>query len=127
MYTNTITSDITITLGFTLSISRFVYQEMERIGKLNFSRLDLIGKGRYGWVFKGKYNKGMIDVAVKRVEKRESQVESLLLSKADSHPNIVRYFCTKENDVEFMYLHYIFKFNFNVRLSFNQLSFIYFM
>ena len=74
---------------------------MEKIGKLSFSRSDFLGKGRYGSVFYGKLE-GTLDVAVKRVEKRFTQVESKSLLKADGHPNIARYFCTKENDPEFM-------------------------
>jgi hypothetical protein len=74
--------------------------EMEKIGELSFCRSDLIAKGRYGWIFRGKCD--MEDAAVKRLEKWESKVESHIFRKADNHPNIIRYFCTKENDVEFM-------------------------
>ena len=76
-------------------------RQLEKIGKLSFCRADLVGKGRYSWVFRGKYD-NMVEVAVKRLEKRESQVESHLFRKADGHHNIIRYFCTKENDIEFM-------------------------
>ena len=38
---------------------------LERIGKLKFCRSDLIGKGHYGWVFNGSYEKCMVDLAVK--------------------------------------------------------------
>jgi predicted Ser/Thr protein kinase len=75
-------------------------RQFEKIGKLSFFRSDLIGKGRFGWVFKGKYD--MNEAAVKRIEKRDSQVESHIFREADRHPNIIRYFCTKAKDIEFM-------------------------
>ena len=77
-------------------------RQLERIGKLNFCRSDLIGKGRYGSVFKGRYDRYMVDVAVKRLDKYDSQVESDILWKASGHPNVIRYFCLKDIDVEFM-------------------------
>ena len=73
---------------------------MEKIGKLSFSRGDFIGRGRYGTVFRGKLE-GSLNVAIKRLEKRFTQVESHSLLKADGHPNIIRYFSTEESDIEF--------------------------
>ena len=44
----------------------------------------------------------MVDVAVKRLDKYDSQVESDILWKASGHPNVIRYYCLKDNDIEFM-------------------------
>jgi len=77
-------------------------RQLERLGKLNFWRSDLIGKGRYGSVVKGRCEKCMVDVAVKHLDKYDSQVESDILWKASGHLNVIHYFCLKDNDVEFM-------------------------
>jgi hypothetical protein len=75
---------------------------MEKIGKLCFNREDFLGRGRYGTVFRGTLE-GVLNVAIKRVEKRFTQVESHFLLKADGHPNVIRYFSTEESDIEFTY------------------------
>ena len=74
---------------------------MEKIGELTFFRSDLIGSGRFGWVFRGKLTDA-VDVAVKRIEKRLVHVESKDYLMAHKHPNIIRYFATKHKDVEFL-------------------------
>ena len=40
------------------------------MGKLTFSRDDLLGKGGYGTVFRGKLERTIDDLAIKRIEKR---------------------------------------------------------
>ena len=68
---------------------------VEKIGKITFSRSERLGKGQFGWcVFKGKYGKDLIDVAVKRLVKDESMVDSSLHCKAE-------FFCLKKRDIEF--------------------------
>ena len=42
---------------------------MQQIGKLRFSRKDVIGTGRFGTVYKGEYEDVGPNVAVKRVLK----------------------------------------------------------
>jgi thiazole synthase ThiGH ThiG subunit len=79
---------------------------MEEINGLEFDRSVLLGKGRYGSVFKGKIEKKKSDraltVAVRRVEKMETIVDSQMLLKQNTkHPNVVRFYGTEESDVEF--------------------------
>lgn len=73
-------------------------------GKLIFNRKDFLGKGRYGPVFKGQLKGDKSSrkiVAVRRVLKAESIVESHLLHKSLIHPHVVSYYGTFENDIEF--------------------------
>ena len=76
-------------------------KEEEQIGRVCFNKKDLLGElGHFGWVFKGKYD-DRLDVAVKRVQKRVTQVEeSSFFFNVNGHPNIVNYFST-EVDFEF--------------------------
>lgn len=74
---------------------------MEKIGKVSFSRSDFLGRGRFGSVFRGKLN-NTLDIAVKRVEKRLVHIEADTFFRADGHANIIRHYCTKDKDVEFM-------------------------
>ena len=74
---------------------------MEKIGKISFCRSDFLGRGRFGSVFKGKLN-NTLDIAVKRVEKRIAHIEANAFFRADGHSNIIRHYCTKDKDVEFM-------------------------
>ena len=73
---------------------------MEKIGKLTFSRADLIGSGKYGSVFRGTYLNA-VDVAIKRLDKSHTKIDSTLYLKAHEHQNIIQYFCVNNKDVEF--------------------------
>ena len=77
---------------------------MERIGRISFNRSDFIGRGQFGCVFRGKLS-GLFDIAVKRVEKKILKEENIpvgSLFRADAHPNIIRTYCTKEKNEDFM-------------------------
>ena len=73
------------------------------IGKISYNLEDLLGeRGRFGIVFKGKYD-GLLDVAVKRVEKSLTQIEETkFYFNVNGHQNIVNYFCTEVSDLDFM-------------------------
>lgn len=71
------------------------------IGKLNLDRKDRIGFGKYSSVFKGKFEDKKT-VAIKRLQKHQSRVDSHLLSNGGGHPYILAYFCIEDIDVEFM-------------------------
>jgi len=60
-----------------------------------------LGKGQFGCVFKGKYGKDLIDVAVKRLVKDETMVDSSPYCKAEGHANISKFLCLKKRDIEF--------------------------
>jgi len=75
-------------------------RQLENVGELSFSRADCLGSGRFGKVFTGKLNNDM-KVAIKRMEKEKTQVDSILLLKARSHPNIIDFYVTDESDIEF--------------------------
>ena len=74
---------------------------MEKIGQLSFCQDDLLRRGRFGSVHEGKF-KDCIKVAVKRMRKKDIQVDSNVYLKASGHPNIVDYYGTGESDNGFM-------------------------
>lgn len=74
---------------------------IEKIGKLSLDREQRLGKGCFGTVFCGKYGKNKIDVAIKRLDKVDVLFDLSAYRKAEGHPNIIRYYCTKRKDVEF--------------------------
>jgi hypothetical protein len=78
---------------------------MERIGKLTFNRADLIGSGKYGSVFRGTY-KDAVNVAIKRLDKRNTKIDSTLYIKAHEHQNIIQYISICNKDVEFRCVNY---------------------
>ena len=77
------------------------------VGSVSFCKEKLLGKGRWSVVYEGVF--GQRHVAVKRmnvdteVEKLLTQREIEIISKADHHYNIVRFFHT-ESDENFIYL-----------------------
>ena len=62
-----------------------------------------LGRGRFGAVFTGKFK--TVKVAVKKMKKKEIQIDSILYFQAGGHPNIVNYYGTEETDMENMWLH----------------------
>ncbi|XP_029013288.1 serine/threonine-protein kinase/endoribonuclease IRE1 [Betta splendens] len=76
-----------------------------QIGKISFSSSEVLGRGNAGtFVFRGQFDGR--HVAVKRilpecVEVAEREVQ--LLRESDTHPNVIRYFCT-ERDRLFTYI-----------------------
>lgn len=79
--------------------------EEVQVGKISFSSSDVLGHGTAGtFVFRGKFDGR--HVAVKRIlpecfEVAEREVQ--LLRESDTHPNVIRYFCT-ERDRLFTYI-----------------------
>lgn len=75
------------------------------MGKISFSPSEVLGHGSAGtFVFRGKFDDRL--VAVKRIlpecfEVAEREVQ--LLRESDTHPNVIRYFCT-ERDRLFTYI-----------------------
>uniref|UniRef100_A0A4W6FWX7 Serine/threonine-protein kinase/endoribonuclease IRE1 n=1 Tax=Lates calcarifer TaxID=8187 RepID=A0A4W6FWX7_LATCA len=79
--------------------------EEVQVGKISFTPSDVLGHGTAGtFVFRGKFDGR--HVAVKRIlpecfEVAEREVQ--LLRESDTHPNVIRYFCT-ERDRLFTYI-----------------------
>ncbi|XP_047434529.1 serine/threonine-protein kinase/endoribonuclease IRE1 [Mugil cephalus] len=79
--------------------------EEVQVGKISFTPSDVLGHGTAGtFVFRGKFDGR--HVAVKRIlpecfEVAEREVQ--LLRESDTHPNVIRYFCT-ERDRLFSYI-----------------------
>lgn len=79
--------------------------EEVRVGKISFTPTDVLGHGTAGtFVFRGNFDGRQ--VAVKRIlpecfEVAEREVQ--LLRESDTHPNVIRYFCT-ERDRLFTYI-----------------------
>ncbi|XP_069023754.1 serine/threonine-protein kinase/endoribonuclease IRE1 [Embiotoca jacksoni] len=79
--------------------------EEVHVGKISFNPSEVLGHGTAGtFVFRGKFDARL--VAVKRilpecVEVAEREVQ--LLRASDTHPNVIRYFCT-ERDRLFTYI-----------------------
>ncbi|XP_065159273.1 serine/threonine-protein kinase/endoribonuclease IRE1 [Atheta coriaria] len=76
-----------------------------RIGKISFNKCQLLGKGCEGtFVYRGEFEGRR--VAVKRLLPEcfdFADREVALLRESDAHPNVVRYFCT-EQDQQFRYI-----------------------
>ncbi|KAM3865151.1 serine/threonine-protein kinase/endoribonuclease IRE1 [Diretmus argenteus] len=76
-----------------------------QVGKISFTRSEVLGHGTAGtFVFRGRFDGR--HVAVKRIlpecfEVAEREVQ--LLRESDTHPNVIRYFCT-ERDHLFTYI-----------------------
>ncbi|KAM7394525.1 hypothetical protein PAMP_021322 [Pampus punctatissimus] len=79
--------------------------EEVQVGKISFTSSDVLGHGTAGtFVFRGQFDGR--HVAVKRIlpecfEVAEREVQ--LLRESDTHPNVIRYFCT-ERDRLFTYI-----------------------
>uniref|UniRef100_A0A8C8DXN7 non-specific serine/threonine protein kinase n=1 Tax=Oryzias sinensis TaxID=183150 RepID=A0A8C8DXN7_9TELE len=86
------------------SIVIWISEEVQ-VGKVSFFPSEVLGHGSAGtFVFKGKFDGR--HVAVKRIlpecfEVAEREVQ--LLRESDTHPNVIRYFCT-ERDRLFTYI-----------------------
>ena len=77
-------------------------QTREPIGLLSVSKSEVLGIGCNATaVFKGHFMSA-IDVAIKRVKKSFIRVESNQLLKAALHPNIIRYYATEDDHIEFL-------------------------
>lgn len=72
---------------------------MENVGKISFQRTAELGRGFGGTlVCRGNFEKR--NVAVKIMSKNYYKFfrrEVLILQNVDSHPNVVRYFCSEED------------------------------
>ena len=78
-----------------------MYEESKEttVGKLKFNKRNgVIGRSSGTFVYRGKYE-DKIDVAIKRIQ-RDDDVEINILKEAHSHPNVVKYYTT-ENDEDF--------------------------
>jgi serine/threonine protein kinase len=73
----------------------------KQVGLLSLFKSEVLGKGCNGTVFRGHFL-STIDVAIKRVDKSFIRVESNLLLKAALHPNIIRYYATEDDHIEFL-------------------------
>lgn len=77
----------------------YSHLKMETIGKISFQRSAQLGRGYGGaLVCRGQFEKR--DVAVKILSKHYYKLfnrEVLILQHVDSHPNVVRYFCSEED------------------------------
>lgn len=78
---------------------------MENVGKISFQRTAELGRGYGGTlVCRGHFEKR--NVAVKILSKNYYKFfhrEVSILQNIDSHPNVVRYFCSEE-DINYYYI-----------------------
>jgi hypothetical protein len=72
----------------------------DRIGKLRFCRRDNLDSGRFGSVFRGKYD-DKLDAAINRIVHTDYLVELDVLKKAQNHPNVLRFYGS-DRDIEFV-------------------------
>ena len=71
---------------------------VKSIGELSYNRQDVLGKGAFGTVYRGKFQ-GTIDVAIKRLLKPlTNDFEKEIFPSIPHHPNIVRFFHVEEDD-----------------------------
>ena len=81
----------------------FSKSKQDYLPRLNFSsKTDLIhNRGRFGLVYKGKLD-DKLDVAIKRVEKKKTEVaKSQFYFSANGHPNVINFFCMVAGDSRF--------------------------
>lgn len=76
---------------------------VKTIGRLTFNRNDHLGGGSFGKVYKGKFKEfdgqPEIDVAIKRIERSDfKKMEEVVIKSIQSHPNVLRYYCTEIDD-----------------------------
>ena len=78
-------------------------KKVKRIGKLSYSISDPLksNRGRYGKVFTGMFEE-IKAVAVKRLDKSETQVDINSYLTACEHPNIIQYFCLEKGHLEYL-------------------------
>lgn len=82
-----------------------ILSSLVSVGKISFSHKNVLGRGCEGTVvYKGKFDGR--DAAVKRILPEcftfaDREVD--LLRESDAHPNVIRYFCTEE-DQQFRYI-----------------------
>lgn len=82
-----------------------ILSSLVSVGKISFSLKNVLGRGCEGTVvYKGKFDGR--DAAVKRILPEcftfaDREVD--LLRESDAHPNVIRYFCTEE-DQQFRYI-----------------------
>jgi len=89
---------------YDLFVNKLVMTGMhkENFGRLSFMKVNYIGSGQFGKVFRGKYEKA-VTVAIKRMEKKKTKVDSRLYKLANDHPNVIQhYYTNKDEDFEFL-------------------------
>lgn len=72
--------------------SRMFEQE---IGKLRLCNTDSPITGRFGVIFTGKFEEN-IDVSIHRVPKQIFTVDLNVVRNAQSHANVMRYYCAEQ-------------------------------
>ena len=89
-------------MGAATAISKTMAdRKVKRIGKLSFSISDVLKRGRYGKLFLGKYEESKA-VAIKRLDKSETEVDLKTYLDTWGHPNIIHFVCFEKNHLEFM-------------------------
>ena len=70
------------------------------IGKLSYHGDSVVGKGRYGKIFRGQFEDA-VAVSILRVDKSEILVDTKILRQTDTHPNILRFYGVEDDGLEF--------------------------
>ena len=76
-------------------------KKVKKIGKLSYSISDVLKRGRYGKLFLGKYE-DYKTVAIKRLDKSETEVDIKTYLDSWGHPNVIQFVCLEKNHLEFM-------------------------
>ena len=69
---------------------------LETVGHLIFWQNDLLGAGKFGPIYQGKFQT-IFEVAITRVDQKKFFVDETALLSAQRHPNILHLYCFEKD------------------------------
>jgi hypothetical protein len=69
---------------------------LETVGHLIFWQNDLLGAGKFGPIFQGKFQT-LIEVAITKIDQKQFRVDETALLNTRYHPNILGLYCCEKD------------------------------